>query len=248
MTVWDLRGTEEQQQLVRAALDACSFPFEELAGSLRLEGKPAITVEWEDLSRYTHTEETHDHADGADPLQRQVDGRARVLGLFYLPPHTRIVLDTFLVSRPDLAAEVFIAEAAHAVDYHFMDNGMRAAVWDALHPEHEDLPAGATVHESGDLGHGHSWFDGPAGYDTWVGEAWMGLFTQAFAPSIPVTIELAHGIEDPAEIQRIREALVPPPAPADDDQLRAALARFLRTRSVPQYVREPAAAWLAAGG
>lgn len=207
--VWNLRGSTDQNALIQQALDRCDFPFDTMAPSLQREGKQTIDVTWADLSRYGHTEAlAHDHAAGAHTITRQVDGRSRVLGLFYLPPHTRIVLDNGLTSRPALAWEVFLAEGAHAVDYHYMTNDMRAAVWNALHDDHDDLAPGTTVHEFGDLGHGHSWFDGPGGYATWVGESWMAAFIKAFAPTVPVTINLDHPISGQAA-KVIRKALIP---------------------------------------
>lgn len=206
--IWNLRGTEPQNQLVRAALAACDFPFDELRPSLEREGKTAIDVEWTDLSRYTHGAEGHEHAEGAHTITRPIDGRMRVLGLFYLPPYTKVVLDTGLTSRPLLAQEVFLAEGAHAVDYHYaLPYGLRPAIWNALHEAHEDVPEGFDMPESGDVDHGHSWFDGPGGYATWVGEAFMEAFTRAFAPSAPVTIQLAHPVSVEAAAQ-IRAALL----------------------------------------
>lgn len=255
--VWNLAGTARQQELVRAALTACSFPFDQLAASLAREGKTAIDVTWEDLSRYSaqleqKSADDHQHFHDGDaevsPVIREVEGRQRVLGLFYLPPYTRIVLDSSLEGAPQLAQEVFLAEAAHAVDYHHMDNEMRLAVWNALHPAAQ-LPAGTVIPESGDVDHGHSWFDGPAGYATWVGEAFMEVFVAAFAPAIPVTIRLAHPVSS-AAAAAVRAALVPEPetppvVPREgEEELAAALRRFLRSKGCPNYLREPAARWL----
>ncbi len=215
MTVWNLRGTEPQNSLVREALAACDFPFDELLPSLQREAKTSIAVDWADLSRYAHGAEGHEHADGAHTVVREVDGRARVLGLFYLPPYMKVVLDLGLAARPVLAQEVFLAEAAHAVDYAYMlDRGMRDEVWNALHAGTDDDVD--HVAESGDLDHGHSWFDGPGGYSTWVGEAFMEAFIRAFAPSIPVTIQLAHPVTAEAAAT-IRAALLAPLAPPEPE-------------------------------
>lgn len=215
--VWSLRGTAAQQAIAGSALAACDFPFDLLRPSLAAEGKASIDVSWSDLSRYTHGAAAHEHADGAHTISREVDGRARVLGLFYLPPHTAVVLDLSLASlagRPDLAREVFLAEAAHAVDYHYMTDGQRVAVWNAMHPgTHEDLTdaAGVDVPESGDLHHGHSWFDGPGGYSSWAGEGFMAAFCRAFAPSVPVTITLEHDVRTADAVAAVRAALLPAP-------------------------------------
>jgi hypothetical protein len=218
--IWTLQGTEAQQRIVRDALAACDFPFDQMLPSLQREGKTGIVVEWADLSRYTHGAAGHEHADGAHTIVREVDGRARVLGLFYLPPHTKVVLDNALVDRPLLAQEVFLAEAAHAADYHWMvERGLRRAVWNALHGDDHDTDA--PIPEAGDVGHGHSWFDGPGGYSTWVGESWMAAFVKAYAPSIPVTINLAHPVTDAAvqEIRGVFAEYLPAPEHPDVDPL-----------------------------
>jgi hypothetical protein len=207
VTVFALHGTEAQDQLVRDALAACDFPFERLLPSLAREGKSGITVTWEDLSRRARQagEHGHSHDEGVHPVEREVDGRRRVLGLFYLPPHTRVVLDSSLEGSPTLAAEVMLSEVAHAVDYHWLaPNGRRHLVWNALHDPHEHLTAEPA--ESGDVGHGHSWFDGAGGYSTWVGESMMAAFVRAIAPSIPVTISLSHPIGEQA-VADVRAAL-----------------------------------------
>lgn len=228
--IWAPRGSPSQNALIQRALAACDFPFDALAPSLHAEGKTSIAVEWADLSRsaraggsgHHHDEPApeappaepggHSHEDGVHSVEREVDGRSRVLGLFYLPPYTRVVLDLSLEQNPALAIEVFLAEAAHAVDYHYMvpRGGMRRAVWNALHSI--PGPAGDPIPESGDVDHGHSWFDGPAGYSSWVGEAFMEAFVEAFAPSVPVTIQLAHPVS-PDMAALVRTALLAPLAP-----------------------------------
>lgn len=230
--VWSLEGTSNQNRIVQDALDLCDFPFEKMSESLAKEGKQAVAVTWEDLSRYSTRASgsgDHDHEDDSDHhvkdengheaslVEREIDGRKQVLGLFYLPPYTSVVLDVTLENYEALAREVFLAEGAHAVDYHYMNNDMRVAVWNALHSDAGDLEEGTHVPESFDIHHGHSWFDGPAGYSTWVGEGFMAAFTKAFAPEVDVTIELAHTTSQEGA-QSIREALlgveeIPEPAP-----------------------------------
>lgn len=212
--VFDIRGDVRQTELVRSALAVCDFPWELLEPSLRAEGRSAVTVTFDDLSRFqvagADHGQAHDHADGAHTIEREIEGRRAVLGLFYLPPHTKIVLERRLVDHPDLLREVFVAEAAHLVDYHWIVPARptaRAAIWNALHADHHDVDPGAVLPESGDIGHGHSWFDGPAGYATWVGEALMEAFARAFAPSVPVTMSMAHPTSAAAAAE-IRAALL----------------------------------------
>jgi hypothetical protein len=214
--IWDLRGTPAQNQLVLDALDVCDFPFDHLRPSLLTEGRQLIAVEWADLSRYSAVTKSagehshvHDQHGVAHPVERVVDGRLAVLGLFYLPPHTRVVLDSSLQAQPRLAMEVFLAEAAHAVDYHYMTTEHRRQIVNTLH--RDNLPADASVADGAAFqldGHTCSWFDvGP--YRMWVGEAFMEAFIEAWAPSVTVTIELGHPVT-PEMAQTIRRALVDP--------------------------------------
>lgn len=206
--IFEHTGSEQQRALTVAALDLCDFPFDRLAPSLAREGRASIRVEWADLSRYRAGGHAHIR-DGdaiAYPIEREVETRARVLGLFYLPPNTKIVLDTTLTAHPALAHEVFLAEAAHAVDYHYMTADHRRAVVDALHVE--DLPAGADVSDTARFrldGHVCGWFADGIPYQWWCGEAMMEAFTEAFAPAVPVTVSLAHPVTAAiaAQVRRI---------------------------------------------
>lgn len=260
--VWNLKGTEQQNKIIEEALRKCDFPFELLLTSLKTEGKSAINVEWQDLTSRSishvalesaargHGNSDHGHS------AHVLEGRERVLGLFYLPPHTRILLDIALTNNSTLAQEVFLSEAAHAVDYHYMTNAMRSTYWNAIHPPHEDLNQEITVTESGDLHHGHSWFDGPSGYGTWVGESWMEGFVKSFAPSIPVTIKLGHAVPNEA-VPIIRASLLPAVAPPvlpvpvytqEEMELAVALRRIMKTRwlylKIPKYLRTASTNWL----
>ena len=215
MTIWNLRGTPAQNALVERALALSDFPDEVMAPSLHGEGRSAIDVDWADLSARGAVARSggagHAHEDGVHTVEREVDGRSRVLGLFYLPPYTRVVLDVSLEQHPDLAVEVFLAEAAHAVDYHWMvPKGLRRAVWNILHGTPS---ATGEIAESGDVDHGHSWFDGPAGYASWAGEAVMEAVTEAFAPGVRVTIQLDHPVS-PEMAAQVRAALLAPLGPA----------------------------------
>lgn len=221
--MWNLRGNATQNALVQQALAACDFPFERLVPSLNREGKTHINVDWQDLSRYTASDgKGHDHIHDGDavahPVERVVEGRRRVLGLFYLPPYTRIVLDFGLVNHPMLAQEVFLAEGAHAVDYHYMTAEHRRAFVNSVH--NESLPPGHSVADGVAFrldGHTCSWFD-VGSYSWWVGEAFMEGFIEAYS-NIPVSIKLNHPV-GPEDRNTIREALTPtpvaPPEPAPE--------------------------------
>jgi hypothetical protein len=224
VTVFDLRGTADQNRLVTEALALADFPWEWLLPGLAKEGKEKIAVDWKDLSRFGQAavsaragaghDGEHEHdvvtPEGrATPIEREVEGRRAVLGLFYLPPFTRIVLHTGLVTRPKLAHEVFLAEAWHGVDLLYMTNAHRVAVVNAVHEQ--SLPEGYVVKDGVPLGldgHACGWFDvGP--YEWWVGETVMALLSASFAPTVPNTIKLRHPVTRKAAT-RVRYALVGP--------------------------------------
>lgn len=151
MGVWDLRGTPRQNAIVQEALDRCDFPFERLT-------KQPIPVEWADLSRYAATQEAagaHSHIHVGDDTAHSVERRERVLGLFWYSG--RVTLDLSLEQDPELAAEVLLSEAAHAVDMFYMQPEHRRAVWDALH----------TGQEGHEHDQAHGWFETP--FTEWTG-------------------------------------------------------------------------------
>lgn len=219
--MFNLRGTYGQNALIQQAMDRCDFDFRKMAPSLLREGKQSINVEWADLSRYTASDgKGHDHVhDGsavAHTIERRVDGRMRVLGLFYLPPHTKIVLDISLANHPLLAIEVFLAEVAHAVDYHFMTNEMRRQFVNSLHTQ--QLPPDANCADGVPFhldGHTCSWFDVNS-YAMWVGEAFMEGFIEATS-DVKVTINLGHPV-GPEDRSVIRQFLGIDPAPAPEPE------------------------------
>lgn len=195
MSLWNLLGTDAQNALVQQAIDCCDFDFDKCLPSLTREGRSSVQVEWADLSRYRNrmAGDRHEHEDGVHPIEREVEGRMQVLGLFYLPPHTKIVLDLSLERLPELAREVFLAEAAHCVDYHFMTREHRRLFVNSVH--REQLPPGADTADGVAFaldGHTCSWFDVNS-YDWWVGESLMAAFVR-FTSDVPVSIELNHPI------------------------------------------------------
>ena len=233
--VWQLVGTVEQNAIIEGVLLRTNFPFERLREGLAREtGKSAIPVEWADLSRYGQDAAavtTHDHAvpagDGHDHEHEEnglshvhftdengevghgIAYRSRVLGLAWYSG--KITMEQSLVDHPELAGEVFLAEGAHMVDFFYMTNDMRIAIWNAVHPEGQHIPAGTNIQDGVDLGHGHGWFD-MATYREWVGEEFMGLFVRTFS-DLPVTIPFAHGWDEDATDQ-VRRALLGEPEPA----------------------------------
>jgi hypothetical protein len=224
--MWNLAGTPAQNALVQQALDRCDFDFRKCLPSLAREGKTAVRVEWADLSRYSAVayKPTGDHShvhDGdavAHPIEREVDGRMRVLGLFYLPPYTKIVLDLGLERTPLLAQEVFLAEGAHCADYQYMTREHRRRVVNAMH--RDQLPPGADTADGIAFnldGHTCSWFDVNT-YAWWCGESMMQMFIEGTS-DIPCTIRLAHpvGPEDRAVVREILGIVAPEPTSPTPD-------------------------------
>lgn len=250
---WLFQGSPSQNGIVMDALDHCDFPWELLSAH-------EIPVEWADLSVYGaqleaeralrarassnvfddghvwDSELDHHHSGDFDPMVREVDGRSRVLGLAWYSG--KVSLDTSLVANPLLAEEVFLSEAAHMTDFFWMDDPLRVAVWNAAHPDIEDLPLDANVEDAVDLGHGHGWFD-VSGYYTWLGEWYMGAFVKGFSEGIPVTIEFDHPLTEEAALE-VRHAFmlkilednpVPPsePVPVPPIEKEGCLPRFFRS-------------------
>jgi hypothetical protein len=216
--IWSLQGTPNQNALVQRALDACDFPFDRLAPGLRASvGRDRIPVVWDDLSRYGAQtaaagvaplvrhgvdDDPHDHAHGGD--YDLLEFRQRVLGLAWYSG--KISLDLSMETNPLLAMEVFLAEGAHMVDFFYMTEEERVGIARAFHGNTADHgPA-----------HGHGWFD-VGDYRSWIGEAFMGGFIKAFAPSVPVTIPFNHPATPAVgvDIRRIllREPVEPTPPP-----------------------------------
>lgn len=183
---WDLSGVPDvrHRNVLQGALDACSYNF----WRVRKRTGRRVPVAVGDLSRFaqaldpaTGHAHVHDEA-GTEGHLLGAPGRRAALGLFWLPtpdhPAGRVQLDTGAMSDPDLAREVFIAEAAHAVDYGAMTDAQRVQVLALF----EFTGAGPTP---------AGWFEeqGEEGYWRWRGERFMGLFASAFAPSLPRPLE-----------------------------------------------------------
>ena len=235
MSGWVLLGTASQNAIIQSTLDRCDYPFERLSKS--------IPVMWSDLSRYAvaqgavategHDHDAHDHdahlshfhTQDGDDTGHGVTHRHRVLGLFWLSG--KVEIEQSLEHEPELAAEVFLAEGAHAVDYYdpHMTDDVRVAIWNAVHPEDQHIPAGTNIEDGFELGHGHGWFD-IASYHEWVGEEFMGLFCAAFS-NIQPSIPFAHAW-DPDAVVQVRNALLgtsPPPPPEPQPTMFYASAR-----------------------
>jgi hypothetical protein len=183
---FNLRGIGDRQHraVVQGALNACDYPFTRIR---RRTGK-RVPVTVGDTSRFAqaHAAGDHDHShdDGVHALTDPADHRRAALGLYWLPtvehPAGRIEVSHQIMTDVPLAQEVFLAEAAHAVDYGAMTDGQRAEVF-------------AIVHHGDPTPHGtHGWWEERGGQNywaDWVGETFMALFMRAFAPSLPRPLE-----------------------------------------------------------
>lgn len=193
--VFDIRGTEHQRSLVEAALARCDFPFERLTAGLRQQwNKDTISVEWADLDTTSSVVLEVGRAGRAHRVKPNVESRDRVLGTAWTDG--RIYIDYSCESDPELAAEVFLSEAAHQVDFFYLTDDDREAIWDIYHDA------------AGDIGdHGHNWFDEGA-YETWVGESLMAGFTRAYSDVHISLSQFTHVTTD--EVAReLREAITP---------------------------------------
>lgn len=192
-TVFDLQGTEQQRAIIAQAIARCTFPFERLLPGLRREvNRESIPVEWADLTRYAGMiEREHGHAhvhEGGDKAH-VLEARQQVLGLAWYSG--RVTIEQSLVSRPELAAEVFLSEGAHMVDFFYLTDAQRDAIFSAYHGGGETPP------------HDHGWFD-VGGYGDWVGESFMAGFTLAFSDLEPIIGGFTHPTtRDVAEVIRV---------------------------------------------
>lgn len=180
---------------MEAAFKRCDFPFDRLTAGLRQQwNKDTITVDWADLGATSSVvlevgPEGRAHKSSPDAVSRD-----RVLGTAWTDG--RIYIDFSCESNPELAAEVFLSEAAHQVDFFYLTDDDREAIWDIYHDT------------AGDIGdHGHNWFDEGA-YETWVGESLMAGFTRAYSDVHVSLSQFTHVTTD--EVAReLREAITP---------------------------------------
>lgn len=196
--IWDLTNLQPaERKIIEDAIARTNFNWQKLEPKLRAtKNKSQIPVEFIDLSRYAAQLEKqtaaggHNHIHEGDDKADPVMVRERVLGLAWYSGKVSIAHD--LVNNPALAQEIFLAEGAHMVDFFYMTDANRKAIYEAYH-------AGDTTE------HGHDWFD-KGTYWEWVGESFMGGFTAAFS-DLPNTNNNFIHKETPAVIAVIRREL-----------------------------------------
>lgn len=205
MSIFELRGTPDQVQLVRDALDRCDFPFARLVPELiRQWGKSTITVDWADLSATSSVVEEVGPQGRAHKAGPDVTSRRRVLGTAWTDG--RIFIDFSCEDDPELAAEVLLSEAGHEVDFFYLTDAHREAMWDTWHDAEDDI---------GD--HGHGWFDVGA-YETWTGEAWMAGMVRAYSDVAVTLNQFVHVTTDDVT-RKLRRIITPELGPPPWDQI-----------------------------
>lgn len=201
-----------EKTTLEPALHACRFP----SGRIKNISGASVPIAVKDLSRFNASLDAnghgHAHEDGehahllGEPVHVQaniVTGRRAPLGLYWLPtakfPAGRIEVGAAAMASPDLAREVLLAEAAHAVDLAAMTDSQRnriSALFDYI---------GTVIAPEG-------WFEelGEQNYWRWRGERWMGLFMAAFAPTLPRPLEGRQPWQwsyDDLDVQYVRHIL-----------------------------------------
>lgn len=188
---FDLSGITDpaHRDVVQSALNACSYPF----GRIRRNTGRKVPVAVSDLSRFAVALDAqghgHVHSEAGEHghLLGAPEARKAPLGLYWLPttqhPAGRIELHSGIMGDTALAQEVFLAEAAHAVDYGVpLTDEQRLQIAQAYHDSnpHDHSPSNP-----------HGWFEekGERDYFDWIGESFMSGFMAAYAPKLPRPLE-----------------------------------------------------------
>lgn len=195
---------EGQEQVLRAAYDAMSFPWELLDPVVDADSDRAVLVEWDDTGQ-------------------------GVSGLFY-GGSLRIVLSRLDRDLDAGAAFVFAHEVGHLVDRCVLTDQARAQLMQLMHTQ-PYVQLGHFNHDHQDAGHAtEAWTNNGDAYVSRVHECYADQWVAAFAPSVwDGTVlpdagqrwpRFVHWTEDHAAVRRITlEAAVPEPEP--EPELRA---------------------------
>lgn len=230
--IFDLSSLgQREREITEQAIARCSFDFERLRPGLRQRtGRDTIPVEWADLSRFLRAAQTitkpagapqlawisppdHDHPTEQVPefghVDVHLDGdhahgfawRRRALGLAWYSG--KVSVEASLVSDPQLATEVFLAEAMHMIDFFLLEQepAKREEILVAYHGDKRPE----------EVGHVHDWFEeaGEADYADWCGESFMVGGTAALSDVVPRFSQFTHA-STPEVIATIRRVLAPP--------------------------------------
>jgi hypothetical protein len=133
VTILDPRGTTNQNSIVITGWARCDFPDPLLLPGLRAKaGRSSIPVSWRNLNTQVAALRRQQSEVGSHAHEGEIDGRRMTLGLFWYSGE--IELDLSLEPHPLKAAEVLVAEGAHAQDRFHMTPQMRRAIWAQWHP------------------------------------------------------------------------------------------------------------------
>lgn len=208
--VWQLQGTTEQQVIIADALARCNFPFPRLLPELqRSINRSTIPVEWIDLSRYSHYADSsiddsvahvrhHEEPEFDGDEYDVLAYRQRVLGLAWYSG--KVSIEATLVNQPTLAQEVFLSEGAHMIDFFYLTETQRQRIF-ALYHDWDPYDEGSWEDHTE-----HGWFD-IGTYREFVGESFMGGFTNAFS-DVPVSIPFSHVLQDQVSLRLLRKIVL----------------------------------------
>lgn len=141
LPLWHPQGTVDQQDLVRAALGRCDFPWDWLRVGLTTDtGRERIPVEWADLSAVVPA--------GHGAITNMAGERGYVIHDIDGSPGTalawrsgRVTLDNFPYWPDDLPARAFLPAAAYMVDWFWLSPDQRDGVHAIIDPGDWQLPA-----------------------------------------------------------------------------------------------------------
>jgi len=165
--IWHTTGLNVwQRPAVEAIINECTFPWKRLEPLVtQVRGEPFIPVISSDLSRFRGAADHHVHESGR--LGHIIEVREQVLGLFWSDGKIEIEQS---IRDETLVKEVFLAEAAHSVDYFLpLTDAKKKSIALLLH---------------GGIIDSHTWWeirDYGEEYYRLMGESFMALFTLAYS-------------------------------------------------------------------
>jgi hypothetical protein len=212
VTILDPRGTTNQNSIVVTGWARCDFPDPLLLPGLRAKtGRSSIPVSWRNLNTPVAALQRERSDVGSHAHEGEIDGRRMTLGLFWYSGE--IEIDLSLEPKPLKAAEVLVAEGAHAQDRFHMTAEMRRAIWEQWHPGEQtaqhNLEHGWSVPFSEWTGEmDQPGVDEVDYYDTGI-EAWMSAFLLAYTDIEPTLDDPFAHRTTPDIARRIRQIVTP---------------------------------------
>lgn len=172
--VFDLSAMDPAgRAVVESAVSRCSFDFTRLLPQMKSEGGiTAIKVRWAALDKGVLAE---------TPLLEGATEEAA----------DEVLISQAIKDKPDDAAEAFLSECAHLVDFYLLSTANRREVVDAF-------PNLGTPERD-------SWFEG-AEYWEQVGEAFMNAFMLAYSDFTPDQSKFTHKA-DAGVVQRVKQII-----------------------------------------